>query len=62
MNSSQYQIYDVKFVSTKVTIANNSNYDIERIPYEKELEEYNNKVFEKVELFKCSEYVPSKEE
>lgn len=62
INSSQYQIYDVKFVSTKVTIENNSDYDIERIPYEKELEEYNNKAVEKVELFKGSEYVPTKEE
>lgn len=62
MNSSQYQIYDVKFVSTNVTIAENSDYDVERIPYEKELEEYNTKVFENVELFKGSEYKPTKEE
>ena len=62
INSSQYQIYDVKFVSTNVTIENNSDYDIERIPYEKELEEYNNKADEKVELFKCIEYGPTEQE
>lgn len=62
MNSSQYQIYDVKFVSTNVSITNNSDYDTERIPYEKELEEYNNNVFEKVELFKGSEYRPTEKE